>query len=451
MSFNLKSGNTLLVNPPIYDFAAYDLWAKPLGLLYLSSILKANGASVTLLDYTDRHFSGIVASNRYGCGSYNKQEVEKPKLFAKVPRKYSRYGISADTAEQFLRAIPKPDVIIVTSIMTYWYLGVIEAIDLLKKIFPNVPVVLGGIYATLCYDHAVKNTKADYVIKGGLINLSELFHVKQPKAAHIAGLRVPETFAEFPVPDYSLYKHNTYAALRMSRGCPMRCSYCAQHILNDKYEVKPQQTVAGEILHFYNMGIHNIAFYDDALLYNNQQIKKVLETIIKTRPNMPQGLALHTPNGLAAKHLDLELAGLMHKANFVMPRFSLETSNPDTQHLSDGKITNDEFEFAINCLQKAGYKKGEYMAYLLMGLPNQSLDDVEKSVRFANKLGAKISISEYSPIPHTASFNTLDNIFKEEPLLGNNSAYPTFTASEIKAIHTVKNLAENLNNKVSFS
>ena len=30
----------LLVNPPIYDFAAYELWAKPLGLLYLSSILK---------------------------------------------------------------------------------------------------------------------------------------------------------------------------------------------------------------------------------------------------------------------------------------------------------------------------------------------------------------------------------------------------------------------------
>jgi hypothetical protein len=31
----------LLVNPPVYDFAAYDLWAKPLGLLYLSSLLKA--------------------------------------------------------------------------------------------------------------------------------------------------------------------------------------------------------------------------------------------------------------------------------------------------------------------------------------------------------------------------------------------------------------------------
>ena len=36
----------LLVNPPIYDFVAYDLWAKPLGLLYLSSILKQQNVDV---------------------------------------------------------------------------------------------------------------------------------------------------------------------------------------------------------------------------------------------------------------------------------------------------------------------------------------------------------------------------------------------------------------------
>jgi hypothetical protein len=29
----------LLVNPWIHDFAAYDLWMKPLGLLYLGGIL----------------------------------------------------------------------------------------------------------------------------------------------------------------------------------------------------------------------------------------------------------------------------------------------------------------------------------------------------------------------------------------------------------------------------
>jgi hypothetical protein len=40
----------LLVNPWIHDFAAYDFWMKPLGLLYVGAILRAAGCEVRLLD-----------------------------------------------------------------------------------------------------------------------------------------------------------------------------------------------------------------------------------------------------------------------------------------------------------------------------------------------------------------------------------------------------------------
>ncbi|MFI5332344.1 MAG: hypothetical protein ACHQ2F_15095, partial [Desulfobaccales bacterium] len=40
----------LLINPWIYDFAAYDYFARPLGLLHLAGWLRANGAEVHLLD-----------------------------------------------------------------------------------------------------------------------------------------------------------------------------------------------------------------------------------------------------------------------------------------------------------------------------------------------------------------------------------------------------------------
>ena len=36
----------LLVNPWIHDFAAYDFWAKPLGLLILAAVLRGQGCSV---------------------------------------------------------------------------------------------------------------------------------------------------------------------------------------------------------------------------------------------------------------------------------------------------------------------------------------------------------------------------------------------------------------------
>ena len=44
----------LLVNPWIHDFAAYDVWAKPLGLLLLGGVLRAHGARVSYLNCLDR-------------------------------------------------------------------------------------------------------------------------------------------------------------------------------------------------------------------------------------------------------------------------------------------------------------------------------------------------------------------------------------------------------------
>ena len=43
----------LLANPPIYDFAAYDFWLKPYGLLSVAGYLREK-VDVELFDYLDR-------------------------------------------------------------------------------------------------------------------------------------------------------------------------------------------------------------------------------------------------------------------------------------------------------------------------------------------------------------------------------------------------------------
>ena len=42
----------LLVNPPIYDFAAYDFWLKPYGMLSVAGFLRGK-ADFKLFDYLD--------------------------------------------------------------------------------------------------------------------------------------------------------------------------------------------------------------------------------------------------------------------------------------------------------------------------------------------------------------------------------------------------------------
>ena len=64
-----------------------------------------------------------------------------------------------------LHALPPPEVIGLSSMMSYWYPGVAETIEVLRETFPGVPIVLGGIYATLGEEHA-RTLGADAVITG---------------------------------------------------------------------------------------------------------------------------------------------------------------------------------------------------------------------------------------------------------------------------------------------
>ena len=72
-----KPPNILLINPWIYDFAAHDLWSKPLGLLLLGGFLRERGYEVRLLDCLDVHESrlkeapGIKPATRRSFGTGN--------------------------------------------------------------------------------------------------------------------------------------------------------------------------------------------------------------------------------------------------------------------------------------------------------------------------------------------------------------------------------------------
>jgi hypothetical protein len=169
-----ETRRVLLVNPWIHDFAAYDFWQKPLGLLYIGAVLKSFDYEVSLLDCLDRYnpaWQSIpgtppAGARPDGSGKYWREEVAKPEALAHVPRRYCRYGAPYDRVEAWLQTQPRPDVILLTSYMTYWYPSVAEMAALLRRIFPDSPLILGGIYATLCPDHAQQLVQPDYLITG---------------------------------------------------------------------------------------------------------------------------------------------------------------------------------------------------------------------------------------------------------------------------------------------
>jgi radical SAM superfamily enzyme YgiQ (UPF0313 family) len=417
----------LLINPWIHDFAAYDFWAKPIGLLYLCAILKKNGYDVSYIDCLDR-FHPKAAQNKSkndGRGAYLKTSIKKPNIFEDIPRNFCRYGIKKEWLSDDLVSIKKPDLILVTSFMTYWYSGVYETISLIKEIFPDVPVILGGIYASLCTEHAKFNSGADIVLTGNFET-----HVLDLAAKYSAGKindqKKYENIDKYPYPAFYLQNKIDYIPILTSRGCPYSCAYCASHYLYSKMTRRSPESVIDEISFWHDkFNVKNFVFYDDALLIDSENhINIILEKIIKRDFK----INFHTPNALHIREISLKTAKLMYKAGFASIRLGLETINFDKRDDIDKKLTEKEFNKGIEFLKAAGFKKEQVGAYLLTGLPYQDLSEVEKSIIFVKKSEITPTLAYYTPIPHTKMWKDAVKCsrydLENELLCTNNAVFP---------------------------
>jgi len=419
----------LLINPPIYDFSAYNLWARPLGLLYLSSFLKSIGFDVDYIDcLSSDYHNNYDKNNKYSIYNYYKEEVEKPHVYKSVKRYYYRFGLNPHELSKMLQVLKKPDLIMVTSIMTYWYPGVIEAISILKKIFTGTPVLLGGIYATLCKEHAVKESNADYIFTGNdfgklvmlicrILNDEKFFFMYNKK--YPGGVKNIFLF----YPDYNNYSKNDYIPVLTSIGCVNKCKYCASGILNNSYISRECSHVINELEYWFGKyNINDIAFYDDALLYDSKKIFiPLLEWIIKKELSVN----FHTPNGMHLKFITNRIADLMKNTGFKTLRFGLESIKSKYRIDSDNKINMIRFEKSINILIKSGFNNNQIGVYILMGLPGQVPDEVISTIDFVKSFNVKVKLCEYSPVPYTeyfykAKLNTNAD-FEKEPLYQNNT------------------------------
>ena len=439
----------LLVNPWIFDFAAYNLWVEPLGLEYIASFLKMAGARVSSIDCLNSNFKSNPKEKANGCSKFFRTIIQKPKKLDFVKRYYARYGISLEEFQNRLKELEKPDLILITSIMTYWYPGVFYTIKFLRKIYGNdIPIILGGTYARLCREHAKSFSGADIIYSDNEIYpLLEIIENITDKTLNKKN--IPDKFANWPFPDHALFnnKSKRFFAILTQRGCPFRCSYCASPILYNKIEKRAKNSVISEIMLYSNMlNTNNIAFYDDALLLNfGEHIIPILKEILEKDLNFN----FYLPNAIHSKFINPEIASLIFKCGFKTIRIGLETSNRELQRISGNKISNEGYLKSIEILKEVGYKKNDIGVYILVGLPEQSPLDVEETIRFVEKSGASPYLSFYSPIPHTPLFNKAAEIsnlnLKDEPLFQNNSVYilkhPKFSE---KTIQYLKDMAREI-------
>ena len=147
-SFMISQTKVLLINSITtgVDFHNTDhLYHFPLGLLYLASVLRKNNLAVKIVDFNNLYCSKVLKGQLSGC----------------TPQKYIE-NFFFQCIGDFM-----PDIVGVGCIFS----GAFECAKIIarkaKEFFPDIPVVIGGIHATIFSAEILKECDyIDYVVIG---------------------------------------------------------------------------------------------------------------------------------------------------------------------------------------------------------------------------------------------------------------------------------------------
>jgi len=365
-----------------------------------------------------------------GTGKIFRQPLPWPVEGFSLERNYSRYGIDRESFSWKISQT-RPDLILITSVMTYWYGGVKEAVDLCRMHHPSVPVVVGGIYATLMPEHCRNTCGPDYVVAG------EAERGLRVQLGHRLPFP-PGPLTEESDPEDPVWRES--GVIRLNRGCPMACEYCASRLLEPRFLPGDPDEAFLRLKGIHERwGTTHFAFYDDALLVNRDTLfKPFLERVLSWN----KGLSFYLPNAVHARYLDGETLDMMADAGFQELRMGYESSSDDFHERHDRKINGDIFQAALDHIRASRFPLDRCAAYVLAGLPGQRHGEVEESVRTASSYGIRCRIAQFSPVPRSSlweescRFSSLP--LEKEPLFHNNTFFSMewegFTRSDLEQI-----------------
>ena len=243
----------------------------------------------------------------------------------------------------------KPDKVYITSLFTWSWREVWQAVWFHKNLYPTSEVWLGGIYASLMPEHA-KLSGADYVHVG-------LFQE-----------------AEDLMPAYDLLPQWKWSIMFASRGCPNHCRYCAVPKLEGdlhalKFTIKP----------FIHPSHKRISFWDNNILAApnwHSLVNEITEL----------GIEVDFNQGLDASFVTRQVAKTLSKMKMPCIRLSY-----------DYKGKGRSVKRAIELIKSFGIRGREIFVYVLYNF-NDTPDDFFERVRDVLTWGAVVFPMRFEPL-----------------------------------------------------
>jgi hypothetical protein len=264
-----------------------------------------------------------------------------------------------------------PQKIYVTSLFTYAWKPVHQAVAYYKKTFPQAKVVVGGIYATLMEEHAALSG-ADEIHRGLVEEVEEL------------------------LPDYSLVPGWRQSIVFSHRGCVNHCPYCAVPVMeptNGSIKVK-------SIRHLLAPGHKKLILWDNNLLgaSNWRDLIAELKEI---------GLPVDFNQGLDARRITEEVAQEFKGLRIDPVRMAY-----------DVPAERNALARAIPALERAGFNLRNMIVYVLYNFQDSPEEFLERLC----------DLMEWGVVAYPMRFEPLDSLEK------NQHIGPKWTAEQLETI-----------------
>ncbi len=385
----------LLINPPIYDTQYWPRWSQPHGLLKIATWLRKNHG------YTDLRLLDCLATDKNrrvkfyrrpgSLALIRRDNITKHMWHFGWPLEKLRHELQRHASQDLFY----PDEIWITSIMTYWWESTRDVVQLIQEVFRGaVPrIYVGGIYPTLYPEHADSR----------LGETGEVIIVPGEICAEAAN-----SWTDLSLYEDAVYQARPdYALITGSRGCPFNCAYCAQLKLNDgnrQVRHRPPEDIAEELAQKQrDFGIHEVAFYEDNLLFNQEDFLARLDAI------EARGLkfSIYAPEGIEPRLIEPELLRRMRAAGFEKIYLALETiDNQISRDWNRKQATIEKFDRAVEIAEACGYQVGSQAlnAFVIFGLPDENIQAVVDTALYASQRVGSVIPMLFTPVPGSLLF-----------------------------------------------
>jgi radical SAM superfamily enzyme YgiQ (UPF0313 family) len=296
-----------------------------------------------------------------------------------------------------------PDVVGISA-LTFESNAVAWIAEAVKKVNPNIPVLLGGPHPTAYPDKAIETPNVDYGIMGegeivagqvierlltsrDVSGLKGLVYKRDGKVVKTERAEVLEDINQLPLPAYDLIpiekygdfdrfnRRHGYMNVMSSRGCPYRCVYC-HNIFGKVFRARSAENLFEEIKILYDAyQIRQFDILDDIFNFDKKRLLKFCDLIVKSGMRITIGF----PNGLRGDLLDEEQLVSLRRAGTRVISFAIETGSPRVQKVIKKNV---KLDVIWRNIEIAHSLRIHTHGFFMVGFPTETIEDMEMTVKF---------------------------------------------------------------------